>query len=60
MTYRSYAGGASLTTEAAYKQPIVAVDPDWVFAHGGRAQRRRIAKALKQLAKSRRWQVGRK
>jgi hypothetical protein len=47
--FKSYPGGAGMSGNApAHQVPIICVDPDWVRAHGNRAQRRRIRRALKE------------
>lgn len=49
---KSYPAGAGLAGGLpAHAAPFVAVNADWVAAHGSRAQRRRIAKAVKRKAR---------
>lgn len=59
--FQSYPGGSSVGgCTPAHLAPYLAVDPDWVLQNGSRAQRRRIERELKSIAKSRRWKDGRK
>lgn len=48
-SYQSYPGGSSVGGGIpAHQAPYLAVDVDWVRANGGRAQRRRVEKAMKR------------
>lgn len=48
-SYRSIPKGGSVSGGIpSHQRPIVAIDADWVWWHGSRAQRRRLARAMQR------------
>jgi len=50
-SFKSYPKGSEVGGGLpAHLAPNLSVDPDWIAANGSRAQRRRVARALKRQA----------